>query len=367
MVPCQTPFSPLVSFFNTATLCSPYPYQLRLANEPLANRVMRVPTGAGKTAAAILPWLYQHYIGSETCRRLVYCLPMRVLVEQTVEVARAWISRLGVPVGVATVMGGEVDSEWELYPESPYLIVGTQDMVLSRALNRGYGMSRYRWPVHFGLLNNDCSWVCDEVQLMGDGLATTAQLAAFRERTRVFGDCPTLWMSATIDRDMLRTVDLAEPPVLFELGPEDLQVLAPRLNAVKRLQRAPAQCSTVAGLAACVAELYRSGTQTLIVVNTVARAREIYDQIRKNKGIRADCQLIHGRFRPADRAHWASLWNGKIPDEGRILVSTQVIEAGLDISSSLLITDLAPWPSLVQRFGRCNRAGEFRGSPRLLG
>lgn len=29
------------------------------------------------------------------------------------------------------------------------------------ALNRGYGMSRYRWPMHCGLLNNDCRWVMD--------------------------------------------------------------------------------------------------------------------------------------------------------------------------------------------------------------
>src|SRR5437762_12957048 len=28
-------------------------------------------------------------------------------------------------------------------------------------------MSRYRWPMHFGSLNNDCLWVMDETQLMG--------------------------------------------------------------------------------------------------------------------------------------------------------------------------------------------------------
>ncbi|MBM3227203.1 MAG: CRISPR-associated helicase/endonuclease Cas3, partial [Candidatus Tectomicrobia bacterium] len=38
-------------------------------------------------------------------------------------------------------------------------------------------------------------------------------------------------------------------------------------------------------------------------------------------------------------------------------MATQVIEAGVDLSSHLLITDLAPYASLVQRFGRCNRTG----------
>ena len=33
-----------------------------------------------------------------------------------------------------------------------------------------YGMSRYRWPMYFGLANNYYLWVLDEVQLMGPGL-----------------------------------------------------------------------------------------------------------------------------------------------------------------------------------------------------
>jgi len=43
-------------------------------------------------------------------------------------------------------------------------------------------MSRYRWPVQYGLLNSDCLWVMDEVQLMGPGLPTTLQLQALRRQ-----------------------------------------------------------------------------------------------------------------------------------------------------------------------------------------
>jgi CRISPR-associated endonuclease/helicase Cas3 len=71
------------------------------------------------------------------------------------------------------------------------------------------------------------------------------------------------------------------------------------------------------------------------------------------------CHLIHSRFRPSEKQRWGDLFKPDVPSEGQILVTTQVVEAGLDISSSLLVTDLAPWPSMVQRFGRCNRAGEF--------
>jgi hypothetical protein len=39
--------------------------------------------------------------------------------------------------------------DWDLHPEDPAIIIGTQDMLLSRALNRGYAMNRHRWPMHF--------------------------------------------------------------------------------------------------------------------------------------------------------------------------------------------------------------------------
>jgi CRISPR-associated endonuclease/helicase Cas3 len=41
----------------------------------------------------------------------------------------------------------------------------------------------------------------------------------------------------------------------------------------------------------------------------------------------------------------------------KIVISTQVVEAGVDISADLLITELAPVSSMIQRFGRCNRRG----------
>src|SRR5690606_32884639 len=99
-------------------------------------------------------------------------------------------------------------TDWDLYPERDAILIGTQDMLLSRALNRGYGMSRYRWPMPFGLLNNDCLWVFDEVQLMDVGVATSAQLEGLR---RVLQEAhPTvqsIWMSATLDERWLETVD----------------------------------------------------------------------------------------------------------------------------------------------------------------
>jgi CRISPR-associated endonuclease/helicase Cas3 len=68
-------------------------------------------------------------------------------------------------VGVHPIMGGaDPDGDWHLFPEERAILIGTQDMLLSRALNRGYASGRARWPVDFGLLSHDALWVMDEVQ-----------------------------------------------------------------------------------------------------------------------------------------------------------------------------------------------------------
>lgn len=289
---------------------------------------------------------------------------MRVLVEQVRDNVRTWLGKVAPEIKAYTLMGGEVEEEWEIYPERPAVLIGTQDMLLSRALNRGYAMSRYRWPVHFGLLNNDCLWILDEVQLMGSGLPTSAQLAAFRGTFGAFGRCDSVWMSATLDEDALQTVDFrsraAELPVT-KLSDEDLgdDRLAKRVRAAKRLARAPQECRLPQGLAEFVARNHRARSQTLVVVNRVERAREVFDELRRNGQVGgATVLLLHSRFRPHERRSWQRALGETPGENGRILVATQVIEAGVDISSSLLVTDVAPYFSLVQRFGRCNRSAE---------
>lgn len=66
--------------------------------------------------------------------------------------------------------------------------------------------------------------------------------------------------------------------------------------------------------------------------------------------------LIHSRFRSDDRAEQMKLLT---QPEGSIVVATQAIEAGLDVSARHLFTEIAPWSSLIQRFVRS--ALEHRG------
>ncbi|WP_020564542.1 CRISPR-associated helicase/endonuclease Cas3 [Methylosarcina fibrata] len=364
-------------FFNQATgRDAPYPYQDRLGNEPWPD-FLEIPTGLGKTAAVTLAWLYKRIVlnDPETPRRLIYCLPMRVLVEQTVAEIRKWLEQLGgdaADIPVHLLMGGEDALEpWMLHPERNAIWIGTQDMLLSRALMRGYGMSRYQWPVHFALLHNEALWVFDEVQLMGAGLRTSAQLEAFRRQLQVPGSARTLWLSATLNKTWLKTVDFAgylDSATTLNISDEDRRLAGTRLNALKTLQIGSARLDAeskkanaktyLETLAQEIVAAHRAGTNTLAILNSVERAQDLTRLLQKRK-LPAELLLVHARFRAAERKALNHAIQQAAPAAGRIIVATQAIEAGVDISSQTLFTELAPWSSLVQRFGRCNRYGEY--------
>ncbi|MDQ2642481.1 MAG: DEAD/DEAH box helicase [Myxococcota bacterium] len=387
-------------FFKLATNgFSPYAWQRQVAVDGLPD-VLPVPTGLGKTEVA-LAWAWRLLVDKQAePLHLVVCLPMRSLVTQTVERLTTYFDAIkakkpDIDVAVHQLMGGSIDDEWVSQLDRPWVLVGTQDQLLSRALNRGYSMSRFEWPVHFGLLNNDCRWLIDEVQLMGPGLWTTSQLDWMRrKRFPSLKPCLTTWMSATVGTSFLKTTDrvreaLGEPSqsqVAFEAklktaldGDNGLNwwreakrplawwTPAATESAARGGRRRGAAKSVVITsdvIAASVKASHVARTLTLVICNTVDMARDVFAALSS-----VDHKvLLTSRFRCEDRARHekrlidfdAKRKHGNLPndDPGLICVSTQVIEAGVDISAHRLFTELAPWPSMLQRLGRLNRKGD---------
>lgn len=365
------------SFFQRLTGHAPAEYQRALAAQERVPDGLAAFTGCGKTLAVVVAWLYQRRVLGRAPRRLVYALPMRTLVEQTADVVRELkardASRLE-DLGIHVLMGGEPrpEDDWRLRPHEDQVLVGTIDMLLSRALNRGYAESRYVWPVSFGLLNNDCRWVFDEVQLMGPARATSAQLDGLRKALGTALPCETMWVSATIDERALTTIDRPLLGDVLRVPPDDYTgdgVFTKRVNADKHLGRHPLHDVKPAdqprAIASLAADRHVAGTRTLVIVNRVERAQAIYAELRK-RFAKVDeapaLALLHSRFRRADREHHMRQLTDDPPQAGTIVVATQVIEAGVDISSRTLITDIAPFSSIVQRLGRCNRIGDDPGA-----
>jgi CRISPR-associated endonuclease/helicase Cas3 len=353
-------------FFSTATGNPPYAYQRGFAEDGLPS-VWRGHTGTGKTEAVVLAWLWRRLahpdpaVRAATPRWVVYTLPMRTLVNQTHDRIQAWLANLAglvEPVGLYRVMGGERADreEWSRQPEAPAIFVGTVDMLLSRALNRGYAESRWTWPISFGLFNNGCHWVFDEVQLMEVATQTSRQLDGLRASLGTVGATTSTWMSATLDRQRLETVDAA-PLTISALPPHNHPpALQQRLDATKTVRQLTLGDSYQRSIASEAASRHTTGTLSIVIVNTVERAQDIYAELAKLK-LDADVVLLHSRFRAQDRQHHVEQALAPLPPAGRIVVATQVLEAGIDLDAQLLITEVAPWASLVQRAGRCNRSG----------
>lgn len=392
--------------FNEALKRTPYPYQTRLANIEQLPSVLEVPTGMGKTAAVVMSWYYRRRCGpieirKRTPRRLVIVLPTRSLVEQTEEAIVCWLHNLKVLGGTAQwseygghklisyspdksysgqtknkssrfisiykLMGGDVDEGLDLWPEDDAIIVGTQDMILSRALNRGYAMSRFRWPIHYALLNNDALWVLDEVQLMGVGLETSCQLDGLRKKMGTIGPTNTIWMSATMVPERMGTVDHIEPHDGWSrIGLDEGDMTRPEIAKLVTAKKPLAKSHIILSgdekkyaknLAKRLVELHSPGTLTLCILNNVVRAQNVFRELQKVGRTPQNSAVIHSRFRGQDRKAGMSIL---LNADDRIVVTTQVVEAGVDVSANKLVTELASWNSMVQRFGRCNRRGDLK-------
>ena len=377
-------------FFSRAFAgdATPFAYQQALAERDWPDALI-APTGLGKTAAVVLAWLWKRAISPQSVpRRLVYCLPMRTLVDQTARSVTDWLRRLALPPAegevqlphaerdVHVLMGGEDEPRWYVHPERPAILIGTQDMLISRALMRGYAMSRFRWPVDFALLHNDAQWVFDEVQLMSSGLATSTQLEGFRRRLGTEIGAASLWVSATLHPQWLHTVDAPADPTVWRVPgdfaeDERSPVVRRLLDAPKRIERSPVRPASAikADIGSYVRELageirahHRLGQLTLVILNTVARAQQVHAALVR-RGVPPDrLVLIHSRYRLGDRHAQMDRLPQPRTTSDLIVVTTQAIEAGVDLSAATLVTELAPASSLVQRFGRVNRYGELNDS-----
>lgn len=96
----------------------------------------------------------------------------------------------------------------------------------------------------------------------------------------------------------------------------------------------------------------------LVVCNTVKKAQQIYKELEE-KNI-PNVNILHSKFIKCDRAKKEReiLEFGETKNHGKgIWVTTQIVEASLDIDFDYLFTELSELSGLFQRLGRCNRRG----------
>lgn len=315
---------------------TPLRRETQVIADKLGNRAILVsPTGSGKTEAAI------KWADGQGKRRLLFTLPTRSLVDDIYMRFQGVPSKPGYFANETGILHATSSYTLESMegddPESHSfdrkfhrpVMVTTIDQVLISLFNTG------RWDaVNFSLANG--SLVIDEVHSYDD--LTTSLILELIRQTGKFR-MPLLLMSATLPSWFQRMVD--------KLTGENFDISIVRDSAAALPWSIDVSEDLNVGE---VLERSKSGN-VMVVCNNVEMSGRIFDTLR---GETDNVRLLHGRFIQKDRLRtieWAKEFSGS----GKILVSTQAVEVGVDIDFDFLFTELAPIDSIIQRAGRVNR------------
>lgn len=400
--------------FKMLTGYVPMRWQARLFDEHFVNgnlpSAVSIPTGLGKTAvmAVWLVALAEQLKGNgdgkanpRLPRRLVYVVDRRAVVDQATRFAedlrkslteKPEAGKLREALGLAdsalpisTLRGQFVDNrEWLEDPSKPAIIIGTVDMIGSRLLFEGYGVSRKMRPYHAGLLGADTLVLLDEAHLVPP---FEALLSSIANGAAVYGarsgdDRQHVPAFKLLPLSATGRGQTAQPFTLEErdfLNPDNKTIIDTvaheRLHAQKRLKlHELGDKKLEEGLTEQAWGLAQDGEGGLKPVRVIVycNSREVAGKVKaeldkKAKGTVAagNTELFVGARRVRERIDAES----RLKDLGFLaeketkqpqpafLIATSAGEVGVDLDADHMACDLVAWERMVQRFGRVNRRG----------
>lgn len=318
---------------------------------------LTAPTGAGKTLLAAT-WAMtlreQTADQSGTQRKIIVVLPFLSIIDQTIVQYQAVLRQGTVLEDGSWLMAShsladhDYREDLEEQDESFFvdswrsdLIITTYDQFLMALMDP---RARHQMRFHHLL---DALIVLDEVQSLPVSLWTPLD-AILQELTRV-SQTQVLLMSATLPTIL---------PGAISLLPDHARYFS-RFNRY-RMAFHLHEPTSIDDFIHMVQELLPTwvsqGERILITLNTRASARRVFDAVKEawSEDLSIDRLLITADVTPRDRLVKIAQIKKNRPC---IVVSTQTIEAGVDIDMTRVYRDFAPWDSLVQIAGRCNREG----------
>jgi CRISPR-associated endonuclease/helicase Cas3 len=333
-----------------------YPHQERVFNLLMAGKsvILQAPTGSGKTRAALYPFLTaidpsDVYYGKLPLK-CIYSVPMRILAKQFYIQYKKTVASYNLKYALSIqvrIQTGETPTDPCFNAD---LIFATIDQTLSSYLLAPYSLSRARANINAGAIASSYL-VFDEFHLYDPDSTLPSTLAMLK---RLRGITPFILMTATFSSDMLESLAHELDAVIVpgsEAERAALQSL-PSQQKERRYQVADRPLS-----ASAVLELH--DRRSLVICNRVARARSLYRAIRALASPEMRVILLHSQFLRGDRDRIEdeirSLFEKGNSDGSVIVIATQAIEVGVDITSTVLHTELAPANAILQRAGRCAR------------
>lgn len=324
----------------------PYPYQIQVAETLLSgqNVILRAPTGAGKTEAALGPFLLaRQQKRTDFPLRCIIASPMRTLAKDLFDRAQKVAGPLGLSVKLHT---GEDPQDPELLAD---IIITTYDQLLSHYLHVPYSQSWGKRNIGAGGVIASYV-VLDEFHLFDPQRAFRTTLAMAKA---LQGITPFVFMTATFSAELTAKLE-AEVGAKF-ITPAETELENMQSQDKRRTFR------RVDGLltAEAVAEAHQG--RSIAIANTVDRVQAIYaglQQLKRDghpKLRDTELVMLHSRYFPTHRNSQETELKellGKSKHKDVILVASQAVEVGIDISSDHLHTEICPANSLLQRAGR---------------
>lgn len=393
--------------FEERTGNPPLPWQARLFQRLMTGNLpdaLDLPTGLGKTSVMVL-WALAVGEGAPLPRRLLYVVDRRAVVDQASAVAlklaekpivRSPDADTDKRLAISTLRGGvKGNRDWMLDPSRPAIVVGTVDMIGSRLLFEGYGVSRRMRPYHAALIGVDSLVVLDEAHL-------APPFQRLLEAVAEGGPALGLWPAESGEGlpPRIRLLSLSatfasQSTARFSLDEEDFvhPVVSQRLRAYKHLSlTAPESGETLEE--ALVRHAFALGDaefgprRVVVFANSRDVAGKVAAALRKSLeaalkpsmgpqarmaatervGMLVGARRVHER---EQLAKWLEA-QGFISEPDRtgpphpvFLVATSAGEVGVDLDADHLVCDLVEWERMVQRFGRLNRLG-LRGDAQAV-
>ena len=323
------------------------------ANNPSGIYRLNVPTGGGKTLASLRFALAHAAIHKKS--RLVFTSPLLSILDQNAQILRDYIGEddlilehhSNIVRQKSVADSDELDSK-ELLTEnwtSP-IIITTLVQLLNTLFN-----GRTTCIRRFQALCN-CVLVIDEVQTVPPRMLTLFNLGM----NFLVDFCGATVVLCSATQPFLEETHHPIEGVLSSLVPYDPALWAP----FQRTQLIDAGTRRLEEIPDFVREVLIHSVSLLVVCNTKKQARFLYEQLQADS---ITCFHLSAAMCQAHRKAVLSKLEASLEKRRQggpmvLCISTQVIEAGVDISFGAVIRLTAGMDSAVQTAGRCNRNGE---------
>lgn len=321
---------------------------------------LNVPTGGGKTLSS-LSFALRHAV-QHGLHRVIYVIPYTSIIEQTAQEFRKVFAELSEELGHDCVLEHHSNIEAANDTAMTKLMSENWDAPLIVTTNVQFFESLFAHkPSSCRKLHRIArsAVIFDEAQALPANLLAPC-LEAMKTLRRDYG-CTLVLCTATqpalMERGEKFPIGWKEAEVESLLGEEQEAMLA------REMKRVSIEHLGARSRGELVEHFLSLGIgSALLIVNTTQQAQELFEALKSALPEATACRHLSARMCPLHRSEVLrevrSLLKEGLPV---VLVATRVVEAGVDISFSVVYRDHAGIDSLAQAAGRCNRHGEMPG------